>query len=96
MILMAGKHLLIGLIVSQDCERTVAEQRGEELKRNSTVLIKTKENNICAEWSFLRTNSNAIAFSIFTISCCYISTLHTLRQHCLLSCQALMMRRHLP
>lgn len=48
---MAGKHLLIGLIVSQDCEFTVAERRGEEeLRRDSgAVLIKTKDNNICAE-----------------------------------------------
>lgn len=47
-LLMAGKHLLIGLIVSQDCECTVAERRGEELSRDSAVLIKIKDTNICA------------------------------------------------
>ncbi|KAK5859259.1 hypothetical protein PBY51_003340 [Eleginops maclovinus] len=76
---MAGKHLLIGLVVSQDSESTVAERRGEELRRNRAALIKTKDNNICAgmdptaapyhifRWnSILLMNNEMLALSILS------------------------------
>lgn len=76
-LLMAGKHLLIGLIVSQDCECTVAERRGEELRRSRAALIKTKDNSICAERNptaaplpTFRWNS----ILLITMRCCYSFT----------------------
>lgn len=94
---MAGKHRLIGLIVSQDCACTVAERRSEETRSKSAELIKTKENNICAERSWAAAsfhgNSDQIAFffSSFTIRCCCFATFHSLRNNCSQRSQELMM-----